>query len=126
MRRTEYITLKRCLAAWRGYQLTAPLDRFERFNEPERTAKELDITQQEIRMALDLEHVADALALNFRRRLQRCATVEAAEFQLDDRCAGGRTIEEYEAEGVCGSERCGLTVAPRKDTEQTASAAGAE
>jgi hypothetical protein len=113
--RGEFITVKRWLAALRGYYLTAPMNEWDShflkdLTETERSAKVLGITQEEIQMMLGLEKVADTLALNARRRLQRGATVEPGEWTV---CHHGSTdIEKYEKEQLAGGSRCGLEIVP--------------
>lgn len=120
--RQEFITLKRWLAGLRRHYLLSPMDGWERRNledksEAEQTADVLRITQEEIQMMVDLDRVADELALNVRRRLQRGAVVEPGKWELSDVAAAA--IEEYEGP-TGGSDRCGLSVLLAEDAATTA------
>lgn len=114
MTRGEFIRLKRCLAALRGYELRAPLDHWGiAHSEEGRDAALLNITQEEIQMVMDLEYASDMLFLNLRKRLRLGATVESGKWKVWDQdgdiesdegpvsgscCRGLNIIETREAE----------------------------
>jgi hypothetical protein len=103
--RGEFIRLKRWVAALRSYGLRTPMDHKPKEQQEFST---ITITQEEIEMAIDLESVADTLALNFRRRLREGAKVEAGKWHFDETAAD--TIENYEQDSISGFGRCGLDV----------------
>jgi hypothetical protein len=108
--RKEFITLKRCLAALRGYELMAPGDHTEiqarTLRDDGGKASTLEIRQYEISMVMDLEQALDRLVLNLKSRLAQGAEVETGTWRLHD---DGSRIEDYDGE-TAGIGRCGLDI----------------
>jgi|SRR6185295_14095788 len=106
MDRGEFIRLKRWLAALRGYELRSPRNSWD-YNHggqspEERQALALNITQLEIQVVMDLEHIADRLVVNLRRRLALGAEIEKGEWHL---VSGSSPIDDRDELPYSGSSR---------------------
>lgn len=115
MTREEFIRLKRCLAALRGLPLGAPREHWDYHHTSlrERSPEELmelalEITQEEIQIALDLHQACSVLVMNFRRRLKIGAQVEAGKWEFHDE--GEATAEDTADCSVDGGYISGLDI----------------
>jgi len=100
--RKEYVMLKRCLAALRGYDLQAPADH------PTSDGKdEIEITQEEIQMVAELTVAIDSFFVNLNKRLTEGATVEPGKWGLK---SDGSDYREFYDLPMDGWIRYGLDI----------------
>jgi hypothetical protein len=82
--RKEFIEMKRCLGALRGYALHTPIDRrsWDPHPRSDGPSDAEEISQEEIQMVAELAVATDSLFVNLKKRLTEGATVEPGKWEL--------------------------------------------